>query len=166
MKKILYILILIGSPIMMDAVDHNLCMRLSEETRVLLYDSTCKYIIDTLKHNISNEDFIMFRIDSCCGDMIYVQPYWSLDGELYSKKGWVQLSDDITIYPHDYIFPLYTKPSYLSDSVMIEYKHDELPVLKYSNGWIYTNVYDYSGKRCEGWLSPLHQCDNPYTTCN
>lgn len=43
---------------------------------------------------------------------------------------------------------------------------DELPVLKYSNGWVYTQIFDTTGRKSEGWLSPRNQCDNPYTTCN
>lgn len=166
MKKILYIFFLIGSPLMPFAVKQDLFVRLSENTKVLLYDSTQNQVIDTLQHNVPNADFVMLEVDSCRGEMIYVQPYWSLDGELYSKKGWVRLSEDITIYPHNDEFPLYASPSYSSDTTTLVQYFDELPVLKYSNGWVYTKVYDYTGKKCEGWLSPLHQCGNVYTTCN
>ena len=54
----------------------------------------------------------------------------------------------------------------MSDSVIVRYEGDELPVLKYSNGWVYTQIFDTTGRKSEGWLSPRNQCDNPYTTCN
>lgn len=157
MKKILYILILIGSPLMPFAVKQDLFVRLSENTKVLLYDSTQNQVIDTLQHNVPNADFVMLKVDSCRGEMIYVQPYWSLDGELYSKKGWVRLSEDITIYPHNNEFPLYASPSYSSDTTTLVQYFDELPVLKYSNGWVYTKVYDYTGKNVrDGFLLSIN----------
>lgn len=166
MKKVLFIFSLcIGGFIIVNAKEHHLFLRLSERTKVPLYDSTRQIIVDTLQHDVINENFILLHVDSCVGEMISVQPYWSLGGG-YSKKGWVYLSEDITIYPHDDIFPLYTKPSYMSDSVMVRFEGDELPVIMYSNGWVYTQICDTTGRKCEGWLSPLHQCDNPYTTCN
>lgn len=167
MKKVLLTLfIYVGGIIIVSATEHHLFVKLLEETRVPLYDSTCQFVVDTLHHDIINENYVLLRVESCVGEMIFVQPYWSLSGDTCTPKGWVYLSEDITIYPHDDVFPLYIKPSYVSDSVMVRYEGDELPVLKYSNGWVYTQIFDITGRKSEGWLSPRNQCDNPYTTCN
>lgn len=149
--------------------DNYLLLRSSEEASCLLYDSTRLCVIDTLKHDFQNENYIMLRVDSNYEDMIYVEPIWTL-GFLYEstphKKGWVYLSEDIIIFPHDDIFPLYAKPSYTSDSIVVDGTYSELQVLKYNNGWIYTVAHDTIGGEFAGWLPPLHQCANPYTTCN
>ena len=76
------------------------------------------------------------------------------------------MSKDIIVFPHDAQFPLYAEPSYMSDSIIVVGTYDELPVIKYNNGWIYTVAYDTTGGEFAGWLSPQYQCANPYTTCN
>ena len=170
MKNILCILIILfGGLSAVATTDNYLLLRLSEEASCLLYDSTRLCVIDTLKHDFQNENYIMLRVDSNYEDMIYVEPIWTL-GFLYEstpyKKGWIYLSKDIIVFPHDAQFPLYAEPSYMSDSVIVVGTYDELPVIKYNNGWIYTVAYDTTGGEFAGWLSPQYQCANPYTTCN
>lgn len=170
MRNMLCILIVLFGELSVAAeTDSHLLLKLAEEASCLLYDSTRLRVIDTLKHDFQNENYIMLRVDSCYENMIYVEPVWSL-GFLYEstpyKRGWVYLSEDIIIFPHNERFPLYTEPSYTSDSVMVAGTYDELSVIKYNNGWIYTVAYDTAGGEFAGWMPPLYQCANPYTTCN
>ena len=85
MKNILCILIiLLGGLSAVATTDNYLLLRLSEEASCLLYDSTRLCVIDTLKHDFQNENYIMLRVDSNYEDMIYVEPIWTL-GFLYES---------------------------------------------------------------------------------
>lgn len=149
---------------------HIVMFRMTEEATVLLYDSSRQHVVDTLKHDISNENFLFFNVDSSAGNMIHVEPQWSLDGSMYDKSGWVSLSENIIVHVNhigDSKIPLYSYPSYDSDTLLVDNKQESFFVIKYENGWVFTYIQDaISGIRYEGWLSPISQCDAIYTTCN
>ena len=153
-----------------DAWSHDLFLRLEEDTRGFLYDSTRRYVIDTLQHDFANENYIVLEVDTCVRGMIYVKPVWSLGPE-YLKKGWIDLSDNnVTIYPFKYegeLLPLYDDPSYFSHADTIKLiSNEEVMVMNYDNGWVYTVVEDTIGVKHEGWLAPTDQCSNAYSTCH
>ena len=137
---------------------------------VYLYAENKTTILDSLKHDYTNETFICFHVlDSCDKDsFLLVQPYWSLNGENASCPGLVKLSKNITIKMQFLTsIPLYNGPSennpYLEVKPCLRY----LPVSAYYKGWVYVDIpQECSAESIHGWLSPSYQCAQVYTTCN
>ncbi len=83
-------------------------------------------------------------------------------------EGWVQV-ENVGIYTNNYdrVLNLYKKPNKFSKiSCQIQEYHPEIiSVFIFKKCWLLVEI-KVNGKIQRGWLSPLDQCANYYTTCN
>lgn len=157
-----------------------------EETGYLyIYSEGGREIVDSVRHDFAHENFICFQVlDTCSRDgLLFVQPYWSLDGANATHVGWIKLSENIVIGLHyTKEIPLYRDPFIQSPYKKTAFRPFRIPVYSYYNGWVYVKIPSYTGsmegwedfgisqedwtEAVEGWISPMYQCANIYTTCN
>ncbi|MBQ9339305.1 MAG: hypothetical protein IJS13_03120 [Paludibacteraceae bacterium] len=135
-----------------------------------IYDIVNSNVIDSLQHDTLYENCIIFQVDSCVANKLYVKPYWSFTGEYLNIIGWIEIDEHIVTYLNIYDergIPIYEYPSFSSPFFLTRTNNMEVNVLNCNNiGWIYTSFTDDFGNKISGWISPIYQCPNVYTTCN
>lgn len=118
------------------------------------------------------ENNIELEVSNCENGLVYCQPVWSqasLRTDSIFPKGWVSLSDHITVFMRPLgisMVRLYTEPTETSFSKLIVVT-DNFKVLACYNGWVQIRVYDEEKYAyVTGWLSPDSQCPSIYGNCH
>lgn len=128
-----------------------------------LYNKNINYIIinDTIK-----EEYYSLYIDKIKGKLVFVEAYTPFD--TVKKKGWIDIKY-LGIYPSSsFKINLYSKPDQKSKikSQIIKPEYYPFNILDCSGEWLYVKYFDVDKKYKEGWLAPVDQCSNSYSTCN
>jgi len=134
---------------------------------VNVYDKPNGTVKAQLKHDLKNEDYLVFKIEETLHDYFRMTISYSINGKLVS--GWVKKAKYLGTYPRAYSEPLqlYSKPDNTSTVTSIINPEDEkiAQILRCVTGWTYIRI-EIKGQIKEGWLSSSDQCTNPYSTCN
>ena len=111
---------------------------------------------------------IIFEIKGQNDSMFYVSASYAIAGHI--ADGWVDKSKQIGVYSRVYekgkSLILYAGPNKGKVVAKIKkYQAALLPVTGCGYGWLKIKLVN-KGKTVEGWIPPIEQCANPYTTCN
>ena len=134
---------------------------------VYVYDKPNGTVKTQLKHDLKNEDYLIFTIEETLPHYFRMTISHSINGKPIS--GWVKKAKYLGTYPRAYSEPLqlYSKPDKTSTVTSIINPEDGkfTQILSCLIDWTYVRI-EIKGQIKEGWLSRLDQCPNPYTTCN
>lgn len=132
---------------------------------VTLYDSPYGKMKDSIINDTITEDYLSICIEQIQSDYAEVSAFYPVSN--IRKEGWVQLKYlGINPAPTS-LFYLYACPdekSAIADSIPNPYWGDLYPILKCKDRWLYIKAFNDGAWR-EGWMAPIDQCDQPYTTC-
>ncbi len=140
----------------------NSCLLAVNDRYVYLYTEPGGEIHDSVCNNTKMDDYYVVSIKRKRNDYFYVEIEQCM-GDI-KKTGWVK-KGTLSINPSTTsVIYLYKKPSYESgvkDSIMQPYWGDLYIIEDVEKDW-----FLIKGKDFNGWLSPMDQCSNPYTTCS
>lgn len=140
------------------------------KNEVSIFDKPNGKIIQKLKHNFEEEDYLTLTILKDSADYYKVNISYSIK-ENSNLIGWLKKSNNIGTFAKNYSpkekLNLYTKPNKKSKikSIIPNWTNQLYIIKKCDEKWVYVKI-KYKGVAKEGWLEPEKQCDNPYTTCN
>lgn len=87
-------------------------------------------------------------------------------GKFWIKKGDIGLNiRGLTSYDENISIPIHKKHCFNSQIVGNINSPQHVPILNIKRHWVYIEAIDKDGNEIEGWLAPIYQCGNPYTTC-
>ena len=137
---------------------------------VNIYDKPGGKTIQSLKHDMEDENFLMFTILQKNDSMFLVNAYYSIPQfDSTSVTGWIKKNNKLEIYSRAYNEPLilYTYPDKNKGvkTILKEYYPDMWIVTDCHKNWLKVKAM-IEGKLYEGWISPEMQCCNVYTTCS
>jgi hypothetical protein len=138
-------------------------------------DSEGKYLLDKIKNDNKNENYLFFKIIETNKNFLKVEIGlgFSLSDNISYIIGWIKKEKYLVTVGRLYSetsnpINLYSEPntnskikSTLTYSITPE---PYLTILDCSNGWLYVK-YIKKNKIYEGWINPSDECANPYTTC-
>ncbi|MFY0254845.1 hypothetical protein ACDQ55_12915 [Chitinophaga sp. 30R24] len=133
--------------------------------KIGLYDKTGN-LIRYLKHNIKDEDFIVFEVTEDSDSLFNVSVIYSIAGTTF--KGWIKKSNVIGTYLASYTgnIAIYDEPNKKSQkSIISDWTNELVVVSACKSKWVKISLLQ-KGKKYLGWLPPESQCADPYTTCN
>ncbi|WDF53988.1 hypothetical protein [Mucilaginibacter sp. KACC 22063] len=136
---------------------------------IAIYTKPLGTLIQTLKQDFKNEDYLVFTILNQTSDYFYGTLTYSISEK--HINGWIRKAKYIGTYARNYgkrdKLYLYTNSDFKSSikNTIPEWTDQLYYVTDFNNGWVYVKI-NYKGHIKEGWLSPDMQCSNPYTTCN
>ncbi len=132
-----------------------------------LYDKPGGQVIHVLKQDFEGEDYIVMTILDKNDTMFYVSADYSIKGHI--GYGWINKDKTICIYSRLYSVELnlYKAPNYESEIKCTKPDNNmDLYIVTDCDGrWLRVRAY-LEGKHYEGWLEPIRQCNNPYSTCS
>ena len=141
---------------------NNRCLLAVYDKYVYLYTEPGGEIQDSVCNNTETEDYYVVLIKKKRNNYFYVEIEQCL-GDI-KKIGWVK-KGSLSINPSlTSVILLHKKPSYesgIKDSIMHPYWGDLYIIEDVEKDW-----FLIKGKDFNGWLSPIDQCSNPYSTCN
>ncbi len=140
-----------------------------KDVKVKLFDKPYGKVIDTLTHDIQNEDFLTFTILDSEDEFFKVK----IGREIGKKKqiGWIKKEKYLGTYANNYsdndtLF-LYSKPSLNSKPTdTINKYYIQLYTITDCHGKWAKVIMKTTDKEFKGWIEPEKQCPSPYTTCN
>ena len=139
------------------------------DKQVYIFDKPNGLIIDSIKNDIKNEDYLVINIQKNVNNYYFVEISRSLSK--LSKVGWIRQSDYLVINASNFInsktLILYSSPDINSEPLMTldEYAYLLFKIEVCNGDWLYVRK-EYKGIEYIGWLSKKNQCANPYSTCN
>lgn|SRR5690554_1054278 len=172
MKKVLSTLSLLFLSLSVIAQDQCDCEILIHDAyfgQVYIYDQPNGEIIDSIRHDIGNEDYLLGHITAKKEDYFKVTLALEMSG--VEKSGWIQKSSYIGIYARNYgengKLNLYTSPDKNSavESTVNEFIYKLYTIEDCQEDWLKVQL-DYERKTYTGWMEKDMQCANPYSTCN
>ena len=132
-----------------------------------IYDYPKGRLVQQIRHNIKNEDYLVFTIDKDSAEYFHLMFSYAINGRSYA--GWVRKGKMFGIYPRAYSdkLPIYSKPNNTADKSgnIAPGEINFLTILRCRNNWVFIKL-NYKKTNNTGWLRKQDQCDNPYTTCN
>lgn len=174
MKNLLlicFVLIIINSRLYAQSdTKCNACVFLNIDFRgeKPIFDKPCSKAIKYLKHNLKDENYVVFKILDKNDSLFYVQAEYSIDNE-FIAKGWIRKDMNIGIYSRAYNIPLklYSAPDNGSKVkyTFNEYNPEMYVVIDCIGEWLKVKIVVH-GKKYIGWMSPDMQCCNVYSTCS
>ncbi len=138
---------------------------------VRVYNAPNGKVIQRLKQNVKDENWLVLSIDKDSGSYFHCF-IGHTTGEEGDTRGWIKKAEYIGTFARNYAPPndtlfLYESPNLHSGvhSVVIEWTNRLYTISKCMGNWAYVKI-NIQGKVKEGWMSPDMQCANPFTTCN
>lgn len=133
-----------------------------------IFDKPGGMIIKYMKHTLEDENYYNLIILDKNDSMFYVQAQSAIDDE-FIAKGWIRKDKDIGIYSRAYADPLklYSAPDDSSklSCLLNEYNPEMYMVIDCIGQWLKVRTFLHE-KEYIGWMSPVMQCCNVYTTCS
>jgi hypothetical protein len=126
-------------------------------------------VLNKLKHNKEQEDYLTLTIDKEAGNYFHATAIYAMSNKKY--YGWVKKSSVIGTYDRNYsntdllLFKSPLKNAAVSSRIP---PHSNLffsIVHCNRSNWVYVSNTSKE-KTVTGWLAPDMQCANHYTTCN
>ncbi len=100
-------------------------------------------------------------------DFFFVRFDYPDIGKNWIKKGEIGLNiRGLASYADQNSIPIHKKPHSKSHIIGFIVKPQEVPILDEKCHWVYIKAIDENSKEIKGWLAPMYQCGDPYTTCN
>lgn len=138
-----------------------------------IYDKLNGKLIDQLKNDSANEDFLYLTINDEADN--YFNVSISFNSEIANgnnpKAGWIKKANYIGAYIRSEKFPMSLtlyKNKKISDSnkiVISNWTPSFLTIEKCENEWTLVSLHHHS-KLYKGWIETNHLCANSYTYCN
>lgn len=136
-------------------------------------DSEGKQILNKIKNDNKNENYLFFKIIETNNKFIKVEIGLGLSDKINYIIGWIKKEKYVVTVGRIYSetsnpINLYSEPNINSKiTCTLTYSitpEPYLTILDCSNGWLYVK-YIKKNKIYEGWINPYDHCANPYTTC-
>ena len=137
-----------------------------------IYDKPDGKIIDSIKNDSTNEDYLQLTIFDETENYFYV----SISRQKAGKRGWIKKANYIGAYakagqahnkksPIDLTIYQDKKVSDTGKVVIKDYKSELLTIEKYTNKWAFISL-TRNGETYKGWIETDKLCANSYTYCN
>ena len=135
---------------------------------IVIYETPNGTIIDTIRNDLENENFLFFNISDTREEFLSVSIGLGMD--TISINGWIKSSSNIGTYARNYSgtpLKLYESPD--TNSIVrttIPKYYEEVYKIKECKGeWVEVEVI-IEDTVYSGWLEKNMQCPNSYTYCN
>ncbi|MGV3538904.1 MAG: hypothetical protein ACO1OQ_03785 [Rufibacter sp.] len=148
---------------------HELLIDPEYRENIIVFDKPNGKAIASIKHDIEDEDFLIFNVTKQATDFFYGTLTYSISDKQIT--GWVKKAKHIGIYTRNYNpgepLNFYSSPSKTSkvNITILKWNNALYQVTSVEKGWVFVKIKT-GGKTVQGWLSPEMQCANYYTTCN
>jgi len=135
---------------------------------VSIYDKPNGITTKSIKHDLKNEDYLVFKIDKVTDSFFHVKLEYAINGK--SFQGWISKSKHLITYLRNYdsAISLYSKYNTSSKvkAVIPSSSSSSFQIIDCKENWIYIKEIIRKSHKSEGWLKSEDQCANPYTTCS
>lgn len=98
-------------------------------------------------------------------NFFYVRFDYPNIGKAWVKKGSIGLNIRGLAYENKDSIPIHEKTCLKSRIIGYLVNPQTVPILDEGKHWVYIKAIDGDKNEIEGWLAPIYQCGNPYTTC-
>jgi hypothetical protein len=135
---------------------------------IVIYETPNGTIIDTLRNDLVNENFLFFTISNAQEGFLSVNI--GLGRDTISINGWIKPSFMTGTYARNYSgapLKLYESPDNNSNvrSTIPKYYEEVYKIIECNGEWVEVEII-IEGVVYSGWLEKNMQCPNSYTYCN